>query len=60
MDNESDLLNNNATCYVDKEHHLQGALMMPIGSARDLVQMAASVETRLTRGTRNLYEQHTV
>ena len=37
---------------VDKDHHLQGALLIPLESARDIVKMAAAVETRLTRGTK--------
>jgi hypothetical protein len=47
-----DLLNKNKPCYLDKSHHLQGAKHVPIKSARDLVQVAAAVETRTTRGTR--------
>ena len=47
-----DLLNKNKPCYLDKSHHLQGAKHVPIKSARDLVQLAAAVETRTTRGTR--------
>ena len=47
-----DLLNNRQTCYVDKAHHLQGARMVPIKTAADLVNLAAAVETRLVRGTR--------
>ena len=48
----SDLLNGMKVCFVDKQHHLQGALMMPIASSADLVHIAAAVETRLTRGTK--------
>ena len=47
-----DLLNGRKTCFVDKDHHLQGALLIPLESARDIVKMAAAVETRLTRGTK--------
>jgi hypothetical protein len=47
-----DLLNNRQTCYVDKAHHLQGARMVPIKTAADLVNLAAAVEIRLVRGTR--------
>jgi hypothetical protein len=47
-----DLLNRRQMCYVDKGHHLQGAMMKPLRSASDVVQMAAAVETRLVRGTR--------
>ena len=47
----SDLLNNLAPCYIDSEHHLQGALQMPLTTAADVVNMAAAVETRLVRGT---------
>ena len=46
-----DLLNNGQQAYVDKEHHLQGALMLPLLNAADVVRMAAAVETRLFRGT---------
>ena len=47
-----DLLNNRQTCYVDKQHHLQGARLVPLQTAADIVNMAAAVETRLTRGTK--------
>ena len=39
-------------CFVDKYHHLEGAEHVPLHDARDLVQLAAAVETRLTRGTK--------
>ena len=47
-----DLLNKRKTCFVDKSHHLQGAKLIPLETARDIVNLAASVETRLTRGTK--------
>ena len=47
-----DLLNESKVCYVDKAHHLQGALHVPLNSARDVVNMAAAVEKRTTRGTK--------
>eukprot|EP00943_MAST-04B_sp_MAST-4B-sp1_P006135 g6135.t1 len=47
-----DLLNNRKTCFVDKSHHLQGAKLIPLENARDIVNMAAAVESRLTRGTK--------
>ena len=47
-----DLLNNRKTCFVDKSHHLQGAKLVPLRDASDIVKMAASVEDRLTRGTK--------
>jgi hypothetical protein len=47
-----DLLNGRAKCFVDKQHHLQGALLLPLKNGADLVNMAAAVETRLTRGTK--------
>ena len=47
-----DLLNERAMCYVDKDHHLQGALQVPLQTEADVVRMAAAVETRLTRGTK--------
>lgn len=46
----TDLLNKRSACFVDEQHHLQGALLVPIQTGRDLVNMAAAVETRLTRG----------
>jgi hypothetical protein len=48
----NDLLNQRQKCYVDKAHHLQGALMVPIKTSHDLVRICAAVETRLTRGTK--------
>jgi hypothetical protein len=38
----SDLLNKGAKCFVDKQHHLQGALQVPLVSGADLVNMAAA------------------
>lgn len=46
-----DLLNNKKICFVDKEHHLQGAKMILLENANDLVSLAAAVESRSTRGT---------
>jgi hypothetical protein len=48
----TDLLNKRAKCYVDKSHHLQGAMKVLLRTAADVVKMAAAVETRLTRGTK--------
>ena len=48
----SDLLNNKKKCFVDKNHHLEGARYVPLTDARSLVEMAAAVETRLSRGTK--------
>lgn len=50
--NANDLLNKKKKCFVDKEHHLEGAVHLPLVDARTLVEMAAAVETRLTRGTK--------
>ena len=47
-----DLINNRKTCFVDKSHHLQGAVMIPLQNVGDVVRMAAAVETRLVRGTK--------
>ena len=47
-----DLLNKNKPCYLDKTHHIQGAKHVPLTCTRDLVMLAAAVETRTTRGTR--------
>lgn len=47
-----DLLNGGKKCYLDKDHHLQGAAQVPISSAQELVQMVAAVEMRITRGTK--------
>ena len=47
-----DLINNRKICFVDKAHHLQGASMVPLRTAGDVVRMASSVETRLVRGTK--------
>ena len=44
-----DLLNHGRPCYVDKDHHLQGACTVPLRSTHDLVHMAAAVEARITR-----------
>ena len=49
--NANDLLNNKKKCFVDEEHHLEGAVHLPLVDARALVEMAAAVETRLTRAT---------
>ena len=48
----SDLLNNKKKCFVDKYHHLEGAIHLPLTDARSLVEMAAAVEGRLERGTK--------
>ncbi|GMH80375.1 hypothetical protein TL16_g08521 [Triparma laevis f. inornata] len=40
-----------AVCFVDEESHLQGAEQKELNSAEDVARFAASVETRLTRGT---------
>jgi hypothetical protein len=51
--NAGDLLTKNKKeCFVDKHHHLEGAQMIPLRDAHDLVHLAAAVETRLTRGTK--------
>ena len=47
-----DLLNNMAPCYVDEQHHLQGARQVALETPADVVRMAAKVENRLTRGTK--------
>ena len=47
-----DLLNRRKICFVDKSHHLQGALHVPLTSTRDVVNMVAAVERRTTRGTK--------
>ena len=47
-----DLINNRKVCFVDKSHHLQGAAMVPLRTAGDVVRMAGAVETRLVRGTK--------
>ena len=47
-----DLINNRKICFVDKSHHLQGAAMVPLHTVGDVVRMAATVETRLVRGTK--------
>lgn len=41
-----------AVCFVDENHHLQGAEQRELRCAADVIKMASSVETRLTRGTR--------
>ena len=40
----TDLLNKRAKCYVDKSHHLQGAMKVLLRTAADVVKMAAAVE----------------
>jgi len=47
-----DLLAGSKPCYVDAEHHLQGARCVPLRCAADLVAMVAAVEARSTRGTK--------
>eukprot|EP00937_MAST-01D_sp_MAST-1D-sp2_P007221 g7221.t1 len=47
-----DLLKGMALCFVDDDHHLQGAEQMELRCAADVVRLAAAVETRLTRGTK--------
>jgi kinesin family protein 15 len=47
-----DLINGRKRCFVDKQHHLQGAVMVPLRTAAEVVHMAAAVETRLVRGTK--------
>jgi hypothetical protein len=47
-----DLLNNKKICFIDKEHHLQGAKMILLENSNDLVKLAAAVETRSTRETK--------
>lgn len=48
----SDLLNGMRPCFVDNEHHLQGARQVALETAADVVALAAAVEQRLTRGTK--------
>ena len=48
--NAGDLLANKKPCFVDKYHHLEGAKHLPLLDTRSLVELAAAVETRLTRG----------
>ena len=50
--NAGDLLNKKKPCFVDKDHHLEGAQHVPLLDAKGLVTLAAAVETRLTRGTK--------
>jgi hypothetical protein len=50
--NAGDLLNKKKPCFVDIEHHLEGAVHIPLIDGRSLIQLAAAVETRLTRGTK--------
>ena len=50
--NASDLLDRKRQCFVDKYNHLEGAVHIPLLDTRALVNMAAAVETRLTRGTK--------
>jgi kinesin family protein 5 len=47
-----DLLKDYTVCFVDDEYHLQGTEHMELRCAADVVQLAAAVETRLTRGTK--------
>ena len=47
-----DLLKDYAVCFVDDDYHLQGAEQKELKCAADVVQLAAAVETRLTRGTK--------
>jgi kinesin family protein 4/21/27 len=47
-----DLLKGYSVCFVDDCNHLQGAQQMELRSIKDVVQLAAAVEQRLTRGTR--------
>ena len=47
-----DLLKDYAVCFVDDDYHLQGAEQKELTCAADVVQLAAAVETRLTRGTK--------
>ena len=47
-----DLLKDYTVCFVDDEYHLQGTEHMELTCAADVVQLAAAVETRLTRGTK--------
>ena len=48
--NAGDLLANKKPCFVDKYHHLEGAKHLPLLDTRSLVELAAAVETRVTRG----------
>lgn len=48
----TDLLNQGEQTFVDQDHHVQGALMVPLRSPQEVVRMAAAVETRLVRGTK--------
>jgi hypothetical protein len=50
--NAGDLLAGKKPCFVDKHHHLEGAVHLPLTDASSLVKLAAAVETRLTRGTK--------
>jgi len=47
-----DLLKDYTVCFVDDEFHLQGTEHIELECAADVVQLAAAVETRLTRGTK--------
>jgi len=47
-----DLLNGRTPCYIDDNHHLQGAKQIPLRGKGDVVRMAAGVEERMVRGTR--------
>ena len=47
-----DLLKDYTVCFVDDDYHLQGTEHMELHCAVDVVQLAAAVETRLTRGTK--------
>lgn len=46
------LLSNMPICFIDDDNHLQGAEQMELKCAADVVQLAAAVEKRLTRGTK--------
>ena len=50
--NAGDLLAGKKPCFVDKHHHLEGAIHLPLTDAKSLVTLAAAVENRLTRGTK--------
>ena len=50
--NACDLLNNKRECFVDTDHHLEGARHVELTDSRTLVELAAAVESRLSRGTK--------
>lgn len=52
MQNALDLLNGRQMCFVDREHHLQGAKQVPLRTGADVVKLAAAVELRMTKATR--------